>query len=213
MTDDFVSQLGGMIEEKVRSDVRQISERLASLIEMCASDHETILRERIFSLSHNALGERQPDVFRGFCDQISLAYGHLNPTDAEVLANSATPDVVRYLIRVLWTFRQFEGSNGAEAALARAMLASNPKGKPGRLKLNEVEIVDQAASAYRLARSAGLSRKGAERAALDSAYAVFRRGNHGEQDDRDVRRTRQKLRDLLVAEGVLASAGSKAPGG
>lgn len=89
-----------------------------------------------------------------------------SPTDAEILANSATPDLVRYLLSALRAY------DGMPANLATAFKARNRVGKTEVWRLR-ADIINAANEVCRKLKRSGADRETLRQAAEDAGYEKF----------------------------------------
>ncbi|MEJ6005095.1 hypothetical protein WG899_06025 [Paucibacter sp. AS339] len=214
-----------------KAEVVALSRLLADRTQTVASTAEVDLRERVYSLTNSAVGESQSQVFDSLCKQVFVVFGD-DATDAEILANSATPDLVRYLTKALRSFhnRALSGASPRKRndALARAMLSAAPIGGKNRLKEMEQAIIQAARnasaatrrSAEHTAANQGLqpqaerTRRSAEKAALAAALEVFHPIEIGAKnaegwDEKCRREAERKVRKLLAEECLIRESDPK----
>lgn len=189
-----------------RPQVKALAHLLASRTQQVASDEEIVVRERLYTLSTAKAAEDPPDIFDKLCAAVVKAYpleSLLN--DGEILANSATPDLVRYLVSALKQFSESSTAKSRDRVLAKALRAKRSAGAPGRIRLMREEMLNAAQAAIDEALKAGSSVEVADRNALAAAYSVFRgTGPNAEaQDHSDRVASLKAIRCFLVEAGCL----------
>ncbi|KZT17036.1 hypothetical protein A1D30_05980 [Acidovorax sp. GW101-3H11] len=115
-----------------------------------------------------------------------------SPTDAEILASSATPDLVRYLLAALSAY------DGMPANLATALRAKNRVGATEVWGLRRV-IVDAADEAFQKLKHTGMTSESFKQAVEDVAYEKFvaAKRNKTRQEPKQEKKCRGEIRDLL----------------
>lgn len=116
-----------------------------------------------------------------------------SPTDAEILASSATPDLVRYLLNALRAY------NGMPANLATALRAKNRVGATEVWNLRRV-IIDAADEAFQKLKHTGTTRSESFKQAVeDVAYEKFiaAKRNKTRQEPKQEKKCRGEIRNLL----------------
>ncbi|MBT9512805.1 MAG: hypothetical protein IV104_10700 [Acidovorax sp.] len=116
-----------------------------------------------------------------------------SPTDAAILASSATPDLVRYLLAALRAY------DGMPANLATALRAKNRVGATEVWDLRRV-IVDAADEAFQKLKHTGTTRRESFKQAVeDVAYEKFvaAKRNKTRQEPKQEKKCRGEIRDLL----------------
>lgn len=127
---------------------------------------------------HHALNEARPpgstipakistpeDAFAGLSNYAKAAFSE-SPTDAEILANSATPDLVRYL---LWALRAYDGK---PANLATAFGSRSRAGTTEVWRLRNI-FIPVADRAHKKQLLLGTPYAARVRAVVDAAYEEF----------------------------------------
>lgn len=178
----------------------------AALIEACAeglaSEAEISLRERVWSLTHGSTGERRAEVFQGLCELVCQVFPDPQLTTPQILASSATPDLMRYFIASIHRFASTK--NATPEKLGSAFLATNPKSRPSKTDLLGKEMRYAAFEAHDATITAGKDRTSAYQDALEAAYQVFREDEKDPngQDDHDRRDTLKIIAEMLEREGL-----------
>lgn len=131
------------VRKKLREAREEHSKRLALGVALVTSSSQVLAKDADFEVrgavknlvdGHHAFNDARPPgstvpakistpetAFAGLSNYAKAAFSE-SPTDAEILANSATPDLVRYL---LWALRAYDGE---PANLATAFGAKSRKG-------------------------------------------------------------------------------------
>jgi hypothetical protein len=181
----------------VSQKTKEVAELLAQLLSHNPPAAVLSVRERLYSLKQGSLGEANPAIFSELCAAARDAFPEETLSDAEILANAATPDLVRYLLASL---RRFSESKQTPSALSPAFLASRPKrGKPGKLERLGPAMVSAAFEARRNTRGAPSA---GYKAAVEAAYAVYRQGEKGDQQEGVYQKTLRDIKALLRRSGM-----------
>jgi hypothetical protein len=97
---DWIEPPKGIAERK-----RKLANTLRSLHDLERPESEDCLRSSIEYLreigSDVTQDEGAPNRLRALCDDALRTYGGVSPSDDDVLLNSATPDLVRYVLAAL----------------------------------------------------------------------------------------------------------------
>ncbi len=139
-------------------------------------------------------------VFKEFRDAALSAFPD-NPTDEDILRNSATPDMVRYLLAALSAY------DGKVEKLATAFRARRPKpGSPHGVERYAPKILQVGRDAYNRAIGAGQTRDGALAVATDAGFEQCRVSSGWDPDPEDPKQrkrdtqVRAQIRDLFIKE-------------
>ncbi len=197
---NLINHLSVTLEERRRIAAQTVAE----LNQLLASDEQVAVRERLHSLdpAQGSIGEQRVDVFLGLCDSVRRAFDNAQQeADWELLANAATPDLVRHIVNSLQEFQQ--SSRHDNRALARSFRLTSQKGKHGKFQKRAAEMVESANVAFRMNLDRNKAdRERAYKAAVDAAYDVFRVGEAGAQDEGDYRQTMRDIETLLSRSGL-----------
>lgn len=158
-----------------------------------ASDVDVETRALLKYLNEGNDPSDSPDqVFQRLAWSVAEAFPTI-PSDDEIIKNSATPDLMRYLIAALKAY------DGKTTNLATAFKAKLPKGHPGDLVLLKEVLIEAGVSAVEKAMAKGATREAAMDAGEDSAYEVFiRQKRHKSmQEPKKERESRKAIRLLL----------------
>lgn len=119
-----------------------------------------------------------------------------SPTDTEILKNSATPDLVRYLLASL---RRYDGK---PSNLARAFKASEPRaGSPRGVVRYAPKILRVSRSAYDGAINAGQGRDEALAVAVEAGFKQYRASSGYDPDPKG---SKQKKKDRELKAQIKA---------
>ena len=144
--------------------------------------------------------QMQSDIFREVTKFAALAFPDDAPTNVQILSNSATPDLMRYLLA---SIRRHCGDKKLQ--LDAAFLATNPVGAPGRFKQLEQKMLGAAVAAYDQHRQKQADSNGAYKAAREAAYALFRAGEPEGHDESARRKIKRKIDAFLKQQGFVNS--------
>lgn len=129
-----------------------------------------------------------------------------SPTDADILGNSATPDMVRYLLAAL-SETTIDKDDGRVKNLAAAFRACRPRaGSPAGVERYASKILEMGHRALKLAEEAGQTREEALEAAVAAGFEQFRVSSGYDPDPKDPKQKkrdeqyRDQIRDLLIRE-------------
>jgi hypothetical protein len=161
-----------------------------------ASSREAMgLRASIYEIDNDDTLTQREVLFQNICNSALNAFPSTNPSDAEILASSATPALVRY---VLASFRRY-GDNPKNLATA-FKLKQQRRGPTGTFKELRVAMLTAAGHAIHKALVEGHALTEARQFAIDAAYKRYREGNDNEQDESDRRRILKKIQELMNKE-------------
>lgn len=146
--------------------------------------------EQVFSEFRNAALSAFPD----------------SPTDADILGNSATPDMVRYLLAAL-SETTINEDDGRVKNLAAAFRACRPgAGSPAGVERYASKILEMGHRALKRAEEAGQTREEALEAAVTAGYEQYRVSSGYDPDPKDSKQkkrntqARNQIRDLFIKE-------------
>lgn len=105
-----------------------------------------------------------------------------SPTDAEILANSATPDLMRYLLAAL---RAYDGEQPQNLPTAFKLRRKGKFGKPSGVALYWVEIEEAARAAFDRTTTAGKTKEEAMQSAVEAGFQEYRRASGRDPDPKD----------------------------
>lgn len=129
-----------------------------------------------------------------------------SPTDADILRNSATPDLVRYLLAALSETTIRDG-DGKVKNLAAAFRVCRPgAGSPVGVERYASKILEMGLRALKRAKEAGQTREEALAAAVAAGFEQLRVSSGWDPDPKDSKQKKRdelahtQIRDLFVKE-------------
>ena len=185
--------------------IGRLLELLSPRLDHPATDKAMMAAERIYTLKQGpaGTGEDKRDVFLGLCDDALDAYGDSDSdrSDEAIRAHPLTPNLIRYVLESMDRFNSAtEDGKWGDAQFAKAFLASNPRGNPGKLVLRRDPMLKAAASATVAARASGADPETVSARAKQAAYEAYREGETGDQDSRELKKTMAHIAKLLKHE-------------
>lgn len=158
-------------------------------------------------------GEQPHVLFYGLCLLAERAFPDREPSNEEILANPATPDLMRYLLSSLRRYRsKVKGPKTTSAeryrAIANALQMAGEQKNPGKWTN---AFKERYCFAYCRARSEstekGASVRDAHKAGVEAAYLIYREGEAGAQDSSDRQKAIRRIALFLEEEGYGSSTG------
>ena len=104
MTGEEVENFINALEVGTRAKLIFHAEQVEARAQNVATDADMCLRASLDSVNGGFPGhpgQTQPEIFRDVVRYAALAFPDDTPTNVQILTNSATPDLVRYLLRSL----------------------------------------------------------------------------------------------------------------
>lgn len=174
-----------------------------------SSDIAFYIAGTLSQIGRGSPGEIPHELFHAVCVLSEAAFPDLSQTDAEILANPSTPDLMRYLLGSLRRYRVringMEKPTTADRSNAISEALQMRGGWNDRLGKWGNSFKEKYCAAYSNARAeaslSGASELAAYEAGVEAAYDAYREGAKGKQDEREMRKAKREIRDFLRQEG------------
>ena len=229
--EQFENLINGMTGEEVENFINALNvatraklifhaEQVEARAQNVATDADVVLRASLDSLNGGfpALpGQTRSAMFRDVVKCAALAFPDYAPANVQIIANSATPDLVRYLLQSLRRSeiprkrRVFKGSKRPGSSqptisLDAAFLATDKEGRRGAVAKHAVAIDNVAGIAWTAAergnkRAAALEAGYAELARLVSIDSSIKPADYA-QEPSDLKKTMQDIERLVDGNGL-----------
>ncbi len=165
------------ISAAARNEILNASEKLANAIHVNPTDSEVEVRAKLESIR---AGDGKPtDLFMDLCEWVIAVFPEPQPTDAQVLASAATPDLMRHLITAMkesYAAALPMGSARKNLKFESAFLCRLNSPGPRSSAVNHYEEICLAGRlARRDAADSGSDPHGQMDAAVAAGYREFRR--------------------------------------
>ncbi len=165
------------------------------------------------SIEDGSPGEQPHVLFHALCVLAEDAFPDSAPSDTEILANPATPALMRYFLASLRRYRarckdaRLTSSQRCNA-IANALKMTGEKKNPGKwTNAMKEEYCSSFSAARDKALESGKTKDDAHQIGIEAAYLVYRRGEKDVQDTADYQKAIKKIAAFLEEQGYGNSQG------